>query len=90
MTKKAKKKSKKSSSVNIKINGVDRLIDKAKYHTSSAKNNCGRGFYFLGALGTAIYYISTATGFWVGVLGILKALVWPAFLVFEIMKFLGL
>ncbi|MEK6927068.1 MAG: hypothetical protein AABX11_01410 [Nanoarchaeota archaeon] len=45
--------------------------------------------YGLGFLGAAIYYISTATGFWAGVLGILKALVWPAFLVFEALKFLA-
>ncbi|MFM8927222.1 MAG: hypothetical protein ACKOFA_03355 [Rhodoluna sp.] len=38
--------------------------------------------YFLGGLGAAIYYVSTATDFWMGVLGILKALVWPAFLIF--------
>lgn len=49
---------------------------------------CGGG-YFLGVIGAAIYYISTATGFWMGVLGILKALVWPAFLVFELLKFLA-
>lgn len=51
---------------------------------------CGGALYGLGFIGSAIYYISTATGFWVGVLGVLKALVWPAFLVFEIMKFLGI
>jgi len=45
--------------------------------------------YILGFIGAAVYYISTATGFWVGVLGVLKALVWPAFLVFELFKFLG-
>lgn len=39
--------------------------------------------YGLGFIGAAIFYISTATGFWMGVLGILKAMVWPAFLVFE-------
>ena len=50
---------------------------------------CGGAFYGLGFIGAAIYYISTATGFWVGVLGIIKALVWPAFLVYEILKFLG-
>ena len=44
--------------------------------------------YFLGGLGAAIYYVSTATDFWMGVLGILKALVWPAFLVFDALKFL--
>lgn len=45
--------------------------------------------YFLGGLGAAIYYVSTATDFWMGVLGILKALVWPAFLVFDALKFLS-
>lgn len=51
----------------------------------------GKGgcFYFIGFIGAAVYYISTATGFWNGVLGVLKALVWPAFLVFELLKFLG-
>ena len=50
----------------------------------------GGAIYGLGFIGAAIYYISTATGFWMGVLGILKALVWPAFLVFEAMKFLAM
>ncbi len=45
--------------------------------------------YFLGGLGAAIYYVSTATDFWMGALGILKALVWPAFLVFDALKFLA-
>jgi len=53
---------------------------------------CGSGgcAYGLGFIGAVVYYFSTATGFWVGVLGILKALVWPAFVVFELMKFLGM
>ncbi|MFH0759321.1 MAG: hypothetical protein V2B15_18690 [Bacteroidota bacterium] len=45
--------------------------------------------YGVGLIGAAIYYISTATGFWMGVLGVLKALVWPAFLVYEALKSLG-
>ena len=47
------------------------------------------GIYFLGFIGAAIYYISIATTFWVGVLGFLKAIVWPVFLVLEALKFLG-
>ena len=45
--------------------------------------------YGVGLIGAAIYYISTATGFWMGVLGVLKALVWPAFLVYEALKAIG-
>ncbi|MFM6963648.1 MAG: hypothetical protein ACKOWJ_05230 [Micrococcales bacterium] len=41
------------------------------------------GFYFVGFIGAAIYFVSVSNGFWDGVLGVLKALVWPAFLVFD-------
>lgn len=47
----------------------------------------GGGAYFLGFLGAAVYYITTASGFFDGVLGVLKALVWPAFVVFEVLSF---
>jgi hypothetical protein len=46
--------------------------------------------YGLGLIGAAVYFISTATSFWMGVLGFLKAIVWPAFLVFHAMKSLGM
>ena len=46
--------------------------------------------YGLGFIGAAVYYIAHATGFWVGVLGFLKAIVWPAFLVFGAMDQLGM
>ena len=45
--------------------------------------------YALGFIGAAIYYISVATSFWVGVLGFLKAIVWPVFLVYELLKSVG-
>ena len=46
--------------------------------------------YGLGFLGALVYYITTATSIWMGIVGILKAIVWPAFVVFGLMKFLGL
>lgn len=45
--------------------------------------------YGLGFIGAAIYYISVASNFWMGVLGFLKALIWPVFLVYEALKFFG-
>lgn len=50
----------------------------------------GGGMYCLGFIGAAVYYISTSTGFWNGLLGVLKASVWPAFLVYEALKFLAM
>ena len=43
------------------------------------------GFGFLGAL---VYYIGHATTFWLGVLGFFKAIIWPALLVYELLKYL--
>jgi len=51
---------------------------------------CGGAVYGLGFIGAVIYFVSGAVGFWAGVLGVLKALVWPAFLVYELFKFLGI
>ncbi len=49
----------------------------------------GGGFYGLGFIGAAIYFISQSATFGAGVVGFLKALVWPAFLVYEVFKALA-
>ncbi len=58
---------------------------KSKYNTGMA------GFvYCVGFFGAAVYYISHAVGFGMGVIGFLKAIVWPAFLVHGLLGFLGM
>lgn len=42
--------------------------------------------YGLGFVGAAVFFVQHATGFWDGVLGILKAIVWPAFLVYKVFE----
>ena len=50
----------------------------------------GTGFaFFLGFIGALVFYVQNADGFWSTVLGILQALVWPAFLVYHVLKFVG-
>jgi hypothetical protein len=49
----------------------------------------GNAVYGLGLIGALVYYIQQADGFWSGVVGILKALVWPAFVIYELLKFLA-
>ncbi|MEI7539449.1 MAG: hypothetical protein WCJ36_01610 [Candidatus Saccharibacteria bacterium] len=50
----------------------------------------GGAVYGFGLIGALIYFLQTAAGFWAGVLGILKALVWPAMIVYEVLKMLKL
>ncbi len=44
--------------------------------------------YGLGLIGALVYYIQQADGFWAVIVAILKAFVWPAFLVYDLLKFL--
>jgi len=48
----------------------------------------GSAIYGLGMIGAAVFFIGKAVTFGAGVLGFLKALVWPAILVYEAFKFL--
>jgi hypothetical protein len=54
------------------------MRDKVVHHSTSSN-----AFYGLGFIGAAVYYIMHAAGFWMGVVGVLKAIVWPAVLVYE-------
>ncbi|PKP54279.1 MAG: hypothetical protein CVT92_00565 [Bacteroidetes bacterium HGW-Bacteroidetes-1] len=57
---------------------------------SDIQNNASGGaVYGLGFIGALIYFISKATSLWIGILGVLKAIVWPAYLVYEALKQLG-
>ncbi len=50
----------------------------------------GDAVYGLGLIGALIYYIQHATTFAMGLLGILKAIIWPALLMYKVVESLGL
>jgi len=62
----------------------------AKQKMKCGTDSCGGAFYFLGFIGSLIYFISVATGFWSGVLGVLKAIIWPVFVAYGLLGFLGM
>ncbi|MFW6287738.1 MAG: hypothetical protein ACOC2J_03200 [bacterium] len=55
--------------------------------TNNAVNSA---IYGMGFIGAVVYYITTASSIGVGLLGLLKAIFWPAFLVYELFKYLGM
>jgi hypothetical protein len=59
---------------------------------SEGKSKSGTGIagavYFMGFIAAIIYFIQNAVSFGTGVLGFLKALVWPAVLVYNLLEFL--
>jgi len=55
----------------------------------SGRAGGGDVVYGLGLIGALVWYIGQADGFWAGVLGVLKAIVWPAFVVYDLLRFLA-
>ena len=56
------------------------------------KKHCGTSgcIYGMALIGAAVYYIQNADTFWMGVLGVLKAIVWPALLIYNLLGSLGM
>jgi len=52
------------------------------------KGGSSDSVYGLGFIGALVYYIGRAKTFQEGVTGFFKAIVWPAILVYEVMKLL--
>lgn len=50
----------------------------------------GGGIYGLAFIGAVIYFIQHAETFWMGALGVLKAMVWPAIVIYKVLEFLKL
>jgi hypothetical protein len=64
----------------------------ASHERKAAGHHGGSGIagavYFMAFIGAAVYYIMQTNTFWAGVIGFLKAIVWPAMLIFKLFGFL--
>ncbi len=65
------------------------MTEKDRRAWSNRRAGGGNAVYGLGLIGALVYYIQHAHGFWSVILGILKALVWPAFVIYDLLKFLA-
>jgi hypothetical protein len=71
----------------LEVNMSDENCNPPKKYTNRACGMSG-GVYGLAFIGAAIYFIQHSTTFWEGVLGVLKALVWPALLIYKVLELL--
>lgn len=51
------------------------------------RHGASNAVYGLGFVGALVYFLQHATTLWMGVLGILKAIVWPAVIVYKWLEF---
>ena len=60
--------------------------------TTARSNAAGAGgagaVYGLGLIGALVYYWQNADGFWLHIWAIVEAILWPAFVVYELLQHL--
>jgi hypothetical protein len=62
------------------------MSDSKNKYKEGASGGVGGAVYGLGFIGALIFFIQNAESFWAGVLGVLQAILWPAFVVYELLK----
>lgn len=60
----------------------------AKDLNKHAGNGAGGALYFVGFLGAIVYFWQQSSGIWEYIVGFVQAIFWPAFMVYELFKFL--
>lgn len=83
------------SEENLEKKLEEKLEKKFDFTNTKCNKNNNRNYssgvdcvYGLGVIGAAIFFIGKATTFGAGALGLLKAILWPAFMVYEVFKLL--
>jgi hypothetical protein len=59
-----------------------------KHKSERMSGGSGGAMYVLGLIGALIFYFQQADTFWLYVAAVLKALVWPAFVVYDLLNFI--
>jgi hypothetical protein len=85
----AKKSTDPKIEINAKITGADEMKDwcKEKSKNSNASTHGTSGaLYFVGFIGSLVYWMQAANGFGAVITGFLKSLVWPAYIVYKLLE----
>lgn len=73
--------------IKARINGAEKW---KKWGQTKSKNSSGGGsggaLYFVGFIGALVYNTQAAVGFGAVVVGILKSMVWPAYVVYKLLE----
>lgn len=74
--------------INAKIDGAEqwKQMCKESLKYTSASHGTAGALYFVGFIGALAYWMQAAVGFGAVVTGFLKALVWPAYIVYKLLE----
>ena len=68
---------------------TDDVMTKGKGKGKSGAAAGGGAVYGLGFIGALVYFIASSTSFFDGLWGVVQAIFWPAFLVYELFDSVG-
>jgi hypothetical protein len=68
-------------------NKMEECCSKKSAGKNFNKSGGSGAFYCLGLIGTAVYFIQHAHSFMDGLVGILKAIIWPALVAYKFFEF---
>lgn len=78
--------------IKASLKGADGLKDwswdsnKKKNKKVDSTHGSAGALYFVGFVGSLVYWMQAAVGFGAVITGILKAMVWPAFIVYKLLE----
>lgn len=77
--------------INAKLSGVDDIKNwhwnnKNKGKKMNSSHGSAGALYFVGFIGSLVYWMQAAIGFGAVVTGFLKSLVWPAYVVYKLLE----
>lgn len=61
-----------------------------KHWHHGRRHGFSSGVYGLAFLGALVYYLNQATSFSMGLIGVIKALFWPAVLIYRVFGMIGM
>lgn len=65
---------------------ADEAKSKKYKAAKTASGGAGGPIYGLGIIGSMVFWIQQADGFWPTIWAIIKAFIWPAFLIYDLLK----
>ncbi len=72
--------------IKARMSGSDKWKKWGKSQSKSSSGSGGGALYFVGFLGAFVYNLQAAVGFGAIVAGVLKAMVWPAIVVYKLLE----
>lgn len=64
------------------------MKDWKKMKSINCGGNNGSAVYGLGFVGALVYFLQHSTGFMDAILGVVKAVLWPGFLIYRVLELL--